>query len=143
MNQLPCVNFHFKVDWGGTRIGFTEVSGLDFETNPIEYREGSDPIYHPRKIPGLQKFSNIILKRGILNGDNEFFDWYRTIQLNTVERRDVTISLLNEQHEPKVIWKLRSAWPVRLESPLLNSTNCEVAIETLEIAHEGITIEHV
>ncbi len=142
MNQLPVVNFHFRVEWGGSRIGFSEVSGLEFETNVLEYREGSDPVYNTRKIPGLQKFSNIILKRGIISGDNEFFDWYKTIQLNTVEKRDITIALLNEQHDPVIVWKVRSAWPVRIESPLLNATNCEVAIETLEITHEGIQIEH-
>ncbi|NER16599.1 phage tail protein [Spongiivirga citrea] len=143
MNNLPLVNFHFSVEWGGSRIGFSEVSGLDFETEVIEYRDGSDPFFSTRKIPGLQKYSNVILKRGVFKGDNEFFEWYKTIQLNTVERRDIIIKLLNEQHEPTIIWKLKSAWPIRIESPLLNSTNCEVAIETLEIVHEGIQIEHV
>jgi len=142
MSQRALVNFHFTVQWGGTRIGFSEVSGLNLETEVLEYREGNDPSFSTRKIPALQKFSNVVLKRGVFNGDNEFFDWYKTIQLNTVEKRDITIALLNEQHEPVVVWKVRNAWPVRIESPILNGTHCEVAIETLEITHEGILIEH-
>jgi phage tail-like protein len=122
-------------------MGFSEVTGLSIEHSVIEYRDGTTLEDAITKMPGIQKYSNIILKRGIIKGDNEFFQWVNTIENNEVERRDVTISLLNENHEPIMVWKLEKAWPVKLDSPVLRSDANEVAIETLELAHEGITIE--
>jgi len=141
MAKQPHLNFHFQVDWGGTRLGFSEVSGLSIEIEAIEYREGNNPEYSVMKMPGMAKFSNITLKRGIVAGDNEFYEWLNTIKLNQVERRDITISLLNEEHEPTMVWKVSNAFPVKIEAPSLKATGNEVAIETLEIAHEGIAIE--
>src|SRR4030067_333674 len=114
MYEYPLVSFHFQVQWGGTRMGFSEVSGLDMQTEVIEYREGSNPVYSSIKMPGLKKYSNITLKRGLVKGDNEFFQWWNTIKLNTVERRDVVISLLNENHEPVINWKVVNAFPVKI-----------------------------
>ena len=141
-NEYPFPKFHFLLEWGGTRIGFTEVTGMDVSTDVIEYREGSSPEYHKTKMPGLQKFSNITMKRGIFKGDNDFYNWYNTIALNTVQRRDITISLLNENHEPVVVLKAKRAFPVKVQSTDLKSDGNEVAIETLEIAHEGLTIQN-
>jgi phage tail-like protein len=140
MNEYPLPGYHFKVEWGGTRIGFAEVSGLNIEVQVIEYREGSHIEYSPTKMPGMKKYSNIVLKRGIIAGDNEFFDWFNTINLNKVERRDISISLLNENHEPVMTWRAANAFPVRIEGPNLKATGNEVAIETLEVAHEGLAI---
>nr|MBP8042050.1 phage tail protein [Bacteroidales bacterium] len=78
---------------------------------------------------------------GAMQGDNEFFDWWNTHQLNTIERRDVIISLLNEKHEPVITWRVRNAFPVKVDGGSLKATGNEVSIETLEIAHEGITVE--
>jgi phage tail-like protein len=142
MPTYPLPKFHFQVDWGGTRIGFTEVSGLDFSIDPIEYRDGSSPEYHKIKMPGMQKFSNITMKRGVFKSDNEFYAWINTVQLNTIERRDLTISLLNENHEPVVVWKVKNAWPVKLTSTDLKADGNEAAIESLELAHEGLTIQN-
>jgi phage tail-like protein len=142
MSDYPLVKFHFSVDWGGTKIGFTEVSGLDIDIEPIEYRVGSSPEYTPTKMPGLQKYSNITLKRGSFRGDNEFYEWMNTVKLNKIERRDITISLLNEEHDPMVVWKIKNAWPVKIQSTDLNADGNEAAIETLELAHEGLVIEY-
>lgn len=142
MAAYPLVKFHFQVDWGGTKIGFTEVSGLDVETEVVEYREGSSPEYSKLKMPGMQKFSNITLKRGTFKSDNEFFQWWNTVKLNTIERRNVTISLLNEEHSPVVTWKVKNAWPTKIQSTNLKSDGNEVAIESLELAHEGLTIQN-
>ena len=98
--MYPVSVFHFQVEWGGTRVGFTEVSGLTIEVQPIDYREGSYKDYQVTKMPGIPQFTNITLKRGIFRADNEFYQWLTTIQLNQVERRDITISLLNEDHQP-------------------------------------------
>jgi len=141
MADYPMPVNHFRVDWGGTRLGFTEVSGLDIEIQPIEYREGHSPKYSTIKMPGIPKYANITLKRGIIPNDNEFFDWLNTIRLNKVERRDIIITLLNEDHEPVMVWKAINAFPVKIEGPVLKAQGNEAAIETLEVAHEGLTIE--
>jgi len=141
-SNYPLPVFHFQVEWGGSRIGFSEVTGLTEELQVIEYREGSSPEYTVTKMPGMVKYSNIVMKRGVMVGDNEFFKWLNTVKLNQIERRDITISLLNENHEPVMIWKARNAFPVKIEAPALNSTANDVAIETLEIAHEGLSIEN-
>ena len=90
----------------------------------------------------MQKFANITLKRGTFKGDNDFYNWWNTVALNTIERRDVTISLLNENHEPVVVWKINNAWPVKVQSTDLKADGNEVAIETIELAHEGLTIQN-
>lgn len=142
MANYPLPKFHFLVDWAGSKMGFTEVTGLTIETELIEYREGNSPEYSKIKMPGLRKFGNITLKRGTFGGDNEFYDWFNTVNLNQIERRDITISLLNEEHEPVVSWKIKSAWPVKVQSPDLKSDANEAAIDSLEIAHEGIVIQN-
>lgn len=141
MAQYPLPKFHFQVEWGGSRIGFTEVSGLNVETQMIEYREGSSPEYHKVKMPGMQKFDNITLKRGMMKKDNEFFRWWNTVALNTIERRDLTISLLNESHEPVFVWKVKNAWPVKVSGTDLKADGNEVAIESIELAHEGLVVD--
>ena len=140
--NYPLVKFHFRVEWGGARIGFTEVTGLAIETQVVEYRDGSSPEYSVLKMPGMQKFGNITLKRGTFASDKDYYTWWNTVKLNTIERRDLTISLLNENHEPVIIWKVKNAWPTKVQSTDLKATGNEVAIESLEIAHEGLTIEH-
>jgi len=142
MPKYPLPKFHFQCEWGGSRIGFTEVSGLDVETEVIEYREGASKEYNKLKMPGMQTYSNITMKRGTFQGDNDFYLWWNTVALNTVERRDLTISLLNESHEPIVVWKVKNAWAVKVQSTDLKGDSSEVAIETIEIAHEGLTIQN-
>jgi len=142
MANYPLPKFHFQVEWGGTRIGFTEVSGLSIETEVIEYREGTSPEYSKMKMPGMQKYGNITLKRGTFKSDNDYYKWLNTVKLNTIERRDLTISLLNEEHEPVVVWKLKSAWPVKIQAPDLKSDANEAAIESIELAHEGLVIQN-
>lgn len=140
MSNYPLPKFHFKVEWGGTQISFSEVSGLAMEIAVIEHREGSSPDQSPIKMPGLRKFSNITFKRGVKKADNDFFNWINTAHLNTVERRDIVISLLNESHEPVTVWKVRNAWPCKYEVGALNACGNEVLIETLELAHDGFTV---
>ena len=140
--QYPLPVFHFTVQWGGTRIGFSEVTGLTQENQAIEYRDGSFPEYSSIKMPGLRKFTNIVLKRGVVKSDNEFFLWLSTVKLNKVERRDLIISLLNENHEPVMTWKVHNAFPVKSEGPQLKASGNEVAIESIEVAHEGLEVQN-
>lgn len=141
-NEYPIPKFHFQVEWDGSKIGFTEVSGLDIEREVIEYRDGSSKEYSKLKMPGLTKFSNITLKRGSFKNDNDFYDWWSSNKLETVHRRDITISLLNEEHEPIITWKVRNAWPSKITPTDLKSDDNSVAIETMELIHEGLTIEN-
>ena len=141
MSNYPLSTNHFRVEWGGTSIGFTEVSGLSIEVDLINYRLGSSPEYSNTKMPGQIKHNNIVLKRGITIGDNEFYQWLNTISLNKIERRDITISLLNEEHVPVVVWKVKNAFPVKIDWSDLKANANEPAIETMEIAHEGIEVE--
>ena len=143
MPNYPLPKFHFRVEWGGSKIGFTEVTGLNIEHELIEYREGSSPQYQKLKMKGLQKVANVTFKRGVFSGDNEFFQWLSEVSINTIERRDITISLLNENHEPAYMWLLKSAWPLKFVAPDLKSDANEVAIETIELAHEGLVVQAV
>jgi phage tail-like protein len=142
MADYPLPKFHFEVEWGGTKIGFTEVTGLEVSTEKIEYRDGSSKEYHKTRMPGMQSFGDLTLKRGVFAGDNEFYTWWNTVALNTIERRDITISLLNETHAPVVVWKVKKAWPTKVTSTDLNSSGNETAIETLVLTHEGLTMEN-
>jgi phage tail-like protein len=138
----PLPVFHFSVVWGGTQITFSEVTGLNIEVQPIEYRDGNNPDYSPTKMPGMKKYGNLTLKRGVFASDNEYYLWVQEIALNKVKRRDIIISLLNEEHAPVMTWKVINAWPTKLTSPDLKATGNEAAIETIEVAHEGIQIEN-
>lgn len=140
MANYPLPKFHFQVQWGGERIGFTEVTGLDIQVEAIEYREGSSPEYSKIKMPGMHKFSNLTLKRGTMAGDSDFFKWINEISLTQVARRDIVVSLLNETHAPVMTWKAKNAFPVKVQASDLKSDGNEVAIETVELAHEGLNI---
>src|SRR5690606_4779111 len=142
MATYPIPKFHFQVEWGGSKIGFTEVTGLDISTEVIEYRDGASPEFSKIKMPGQRTFSNITLKRGTFAGDNEFYEWFNTVNMNQIERRDLTISLLNENHEPVVVWKVKNAWPLKITPTDLSADGNEVALESLELAHEGLTIQN-
>lgn len=139
--NYPVSAFHYQVESGMTRIGFTEVTGLNVELQTIDYREGSSLDYQVSKMPGIPQYSNITLKRGVFRSDNEFFQWLNTVKMNNIERRDITISLLNEEHEPVMVWKVREAFPCKVEGPSLNSTGNDVAVESIELCHEGLIIE--
>ena len=137
----PYLNFNFLVDIGvGDELGFSEVEGLSGEIEVIEYREGADRVNTARKLPGLAKYPNVTLKRGI-TGRTDLFEWWKSVRDGQVQRRDVTITLLDEQRQAVLRWHLRNAFPVKIEGPSLNATGNEVEIETLELAHEGLEIE--
>src|SRR6476659_366723 len=151
--DYPLPKFHFQVNFEGTdgkeiRIGFTEVSGLDFETEVIEYREGRDELLTKKAQPGLKKFSHVTLKRGTFQGDHQFYlEWKKTFQFQEGNktggnfRHTVTITLLNKAHEPVIAWILANAWVSKHSSTDLKADGNEVAIETIELVHEGLTID--
>jgi phage tail-like protein len=136
----PFSAFNFLVEIDGVTVaGFSECSGLTVETDVIEYRTGAEDIT-VRKLPGLKKFTNIALKRGFTNS-KELWDWRKTVMDGQIERQSGSIVLLNEAREPALRYNFREAWPSKWEGPTFNAKNNEVAIETLEIAHEGLDLE--
>jgi phage tail-like protein len=128
-------NFLVEID-GITRAGFRECSGLDTSQDAGEYREGTDPLT-VRKLPGLIKYSNISLKRGITD-DAELWEWRKTVMDGKVERKNMSIILMNDAREEKLRWNVKNCWPTKWEGPGFNATSSDVAVETLEIAHEGL-----
>jgi phage tail-like protein len=142
MAKYPIPVYHFSVSWGAESIGFSEVSGLTQEIQAIEYRDGlMGATTLPLKRPGLKKANNISLKRGITVADNEFFNWLNNNGKPNVERRDLTITLLNDEDAPVFIWSVAQAWPVKCEGPGLKATGNEIAIESIELVHEGINLK--
>lgn len=137
--------FHFKVSFGNTEFNCTEVSGLDFEREMIEYRAGADNEYHKTKQPGLSKYSNITIKRGTFaDKSKEFYSqWVKTVYFQEGEeeyRGDLTISLLDEKHEPVISWKAANAYITKIQSTDLKADGNEIAIETAEFVHEKLTL---
>jgi phage tail-like protein len=141
-NVWPIPKFHFQVKWDSEVMSFQEVSGLDVEAQPIEYRHGDSPQFSTISMPGLRKSGNVTMKKGVYKSDNKFWDWFNQIKMNTVKRVPVTISLLDEAGAPTMVWTLANAWPTKITSTDLKADGNEVAIETIEIAHEGITIDN-
>lgn len=138
----PLPKFYFKVFLGSqdSAVSFQEVSGLDTETQIIEYRHGEKKAFSPIKMPGIAKLGNVTLKKGVFTKDHNFFKWYSAIKMNTIKRETVTIQLLDEQGSPTMTWTLTNAWPTKVTGTDLKSDGNEVAVESMEIAHEGLTI---
>lgn len=136
----PLPKFYFSVQIGGATVRVQQVSGLDTETTPIEYRHGDSPSFYPIKMPGLGKVGNVTLRKGIFVNDTKFWEWYDQIKLNTVARQTVVINLLDENANPKMRWTLNNAWPTKITGTDLKSDGNEVAVESLEIAYETLVI---
>jgi len=136
----PFRSFNFAVEMDGiARAGFRECSGLDASQDPIEYREGTEGLTS-RKLPGLNKYSNITLKWGMTD-DTELWEWRKKAMTGKVERKNGSIVLLDDTGAEKMRWNFREAWPTKWTGPSFNATGNEVAIETLEIAHEGLELQ--
>ena len=136
----PVPKFRFVVMWGKQKMSFQEVSGLDAEAQIIEYRAGDTKAAAAMKMPGLQKFSNVTMKKGVFKDDNKFWEWFDKIKTNTIERIAVTITLQDEANNSVMVWTLANAWPTKITGTDLKAQGNEVAVETIEIAHEGLTI---
>jgi phage tail-like protein len=133
----PFHGFNFLVEIDGfARFAFRECSGLDSSQAPVDYREGDEPL-RVRKLPGLNTYSPISLKRGITL-DPDMWDWRRKASEGKVERRNVSIVLMDDTQKEAARWNLSDAWPSKWTGPSFNATSNEVAIESLELVHEGV-----
>jgi phage tail-like protein len=136
----PYAQFNFLVELDGLTVaGFTEIGGMATESDVIEYRNGNEDAT-VRKLPGLRKYSNITLKRGYTQ-NTELWDWRKTTEDGQTTRRDGVIILLDEARQPVLRWIFREGWISKYEGAALNSTTNEAAIESIEIAHEGLVME--
>jgi len=138
----PLPKFYFTVNLGSqdSTVSFQEVSGLDTETQIIEYRNGDSKQFSTVKMPGIAKVGNVTLKKGIFVKDNKFFTWYNNIKMNTIKRETVVIQLLDQTGAATMTWTLANAWPTKITGTDLKSDSNEVAVETIELAYETLTI---
>jgi phage tail-like protein len=136
----PLVKFAFRVKIGDTEILFQEVTGLNAETQVIEYRAGNSKVFSTVKMPGIKKYGNITLKKGIFKDDKALWDMYNLVVMNTFERKKVTISLLDETNNEAMNWELINAFPVKMTVTDMKTDNNNAAVETMELAHEGLNI---
>ncbi|MES2104147.1 MAG: phage tail protein [Pseudomonadota bacterium] len=132
----------FEVDFGTElkKIAFQEVSGMDSEAQIINYRNSNSALFSTIKMPNIAKHGNVTMKRGVVVNDNHFWKWMGEIKMNTVARRTVLIRLLDETDAVTMQWQLNNAWPTKITGTDLKSDGNEVAVDTIEIAHEQLII---
>jgi phage tail-like protein len=143
MSNYVLATHRFTVDWGGTKIGFQEVSGMSHDTEVISYEHGAmiDGTA-PMKSPGKTKYGeSISLKRGYFKGDKEMQDWLKLIRVDETARRTVIITMLDEQQNPVMTWTVFKAWPSKIDALSLNSGSSQAAIESISLQHEGYDFE--
>lgn len=145
-NNNPYSNFNFIVEIDGAEIAaFSEVSGLDSENTPIEYRDGADATNAPRKLPGIERYPNATLKRGI-TGSTALWEWRQEVRdggSTFPPLRNVVVKLLDEMHNrdaPAMSWTLTNAWPTKLTGPQLNAKGNDIAVETLELCYDRLDV---
>jgi phage tail-like protein len=137
----PFRGFNFRVDIDGIgTAGFSEVSGLTADGDAVDYREGTDAINNVRKLQGLRKFAMLVFKRGYIK-DDELWKWYTRIYNGQDDRRHGSVILYNEAHKPVMRWNFENAWINKIEGPSLKAAGNEVAIESMELCHEGLSFE--
>lgn len=134
----PHGRFRYKVEIDSLDAGgFSEATGFDASIDVIEYREG-DMVTTPLKLAGLKKYGNITLKQGLVDS-MVMYEWLTSGVTGAVDRKTITITLLDEEESPAASWQVINAWPMKYTAPDFNATASEVAIESVEIAHEGLT----
>ncbi|MGH3104240.1 MAG: phage tail protein [Gaiellaceae bacterium] len=140
-DEQPYRNFNFRVEIDGLAVAdFSEVEVPDVSIEVVEYREGTDRVSGSRKLPGRARFGNVVLRRGVT--DNlELYGWFRAVLNGDLQRRNVAIVLQNAEREDVRRWLVRGAWIAKYEGPTLNAEGNDVAIETVELACEGLELE--
>jgi len=113
----PLPKFHFEAKLDSDVMSCHEVTGL----NEAELRK-------------------ITIKNAILTKDNKFWDWLNQTKLNTVKRVPLTISILDESNTQTMVWIIKNAYPTKITGTALKVEDSEITVETIEIAHEGITV---
>ncbi|MBY5931628.1 phage tail protein [Tateyamaria omphalii] len=138
----PLPAFEFRVTVAGEEVAFREVSGLEAETEVIEYRAGNSKVFSTIKMPGMIKSGDVTLRHGTFARQGAFWDWFSGIKMNTMKREDVTIALVDAGGEETMRWTLKNAFPTKVTGTDLKAEGNEIAVEIVELAHKGITNEN-
>ncbi len=137
----PYLNFNFLVEIDGeTAAGFSEADLPEGRIEAVAYREGTDRTSAARLLPGRVEYGRLVLRRGFA-GDAALFQWWQSVAQGNLDRRNLSVVLLDEKRQQVARWNLRRAWPTKYSAPSLRALGNDVAIETLELAHEGIELE--
>ena len=142
-NPVPYDGYNFLVEINGVPVSsFMECVLPVASIDVVEYREGAEAVNNVHKLPGLVRYGNLVLKRGLANSPNSMaiWDWFSTFLSGTGKAKQVTVTLLDSSRIPVITWSFTNAWPVKYESPVLNGRASALAIETLEVAVEGMTV---
>ena len=136
----PLVSSWFGVEFQGQIVGaFRECTGLGSENEVVEYKaSGQKGEFVIKKVPGRLKWNNITLKRGVTDS-MEAWQWRKLVEQGKITdaRKNGTITMYNQQGDAVAKWNFTNAWPSKLNGPSANAGNNEVAIEELELTHEG------
>ena len=138
----PYRGFNFRVEIDRTTVAsFSEVTGLTADGDPVDYREGKDPINNVRKLPGLRKFSVITLKRGYTK-DSTLWDWYAAVATGAANaRRSGSIVLRDETQKDVIFFHFTNGFLNKIMGPDFKAAGNEVAIESAELVVETLTIK--
>lgn len=141
MRMDPYRSFNFKVMHDTAELGsFSDVSGLTADGDVADYRAGNDVAQSVRKLPALRKYTAVSLKRGYTQND-DLWKWYAKIASGIADRRNITIILLDEARKEVLEFHLENAFVNKIEGPAFKAGTNEIAIESLELVHEGLTME--
>src|SRR5436309_12614240 len=136
MRRDPLRNFRFRLEIGGiNEAHFSEATGFDTTTDAIDYREGDDPT-HVRKLPGLTKYGNVTLKRGITDS-MELYNWYKDVVAGKIRRQAVAIVVLDEEGKDEARIQNAEAWPSKHDPMDLNTKANDLALETTELDNKA------
>jgi phage tail-like protein len=136
----PFLNFNFLVEIDGNTVGSLTEADLPEATVEItEYREGSERQFSGRRLPGRVTFSHLILRRGFTT-DRTFFDWWRAVAEGNLDRRNASVILRDQTGQVVARWNFRNALPAKYSAPTFRARGNEVAIESLELAVEGMEL---
>jgi phage tail-like protein len=142
--NYPIPVFHYRVEIDGMDpVAFSEVSGLNIEVKAITYKDGLSCIQGAKHMPGQAEPAKVTLKKGILKSDSKLYEWINDIRITTVEKKNITVSVMDEKGEaPVVTWKIKNAFPLKMNAPTFDATKNEVAVESLELMADDVKIEY-
>jgi phage tail-like protein len=138
----PGPGYYFRVKIDNITVQFQEVSGLDIQSGETQYRKGNNPVFSVIKMPGMIKNGNVTMKKGWVANGKKLNDCLDQLKKNTTKRKDITVELLDEQGKVSMAWTLKNAWVTKTTGIDVKNTGTEMTIETIDIAHEGISVKN-
>lgn len=145
-SNYPLPSYNYRVEIDGKTMGFSEVSGLSISREVVTYKESPNakaagPIV--MHMPSQRAQPSISLKKGLIkSADIKFlFDWINSIQLNQVQKKDVTVRLCDEKGDAVISWRVLNAFPKKLDAPSFSASSNDAAIESIELVADSITVD--